>query len=69
VTPPDAIKAELCIEIDALFRRLGSEPSPVAITLRVEMDRKTGLPRHVDLIPEWRRVILGGAVAGRRAVS
>jgi hypothetical protein len=59
MSPLDAAKDEVRVELDALARRLGSAPAPDAITIRVEFDRESGMPRVVDCQEERRRRILG----------
>lgn len=66
MTPIDAVKAEVCAELDALARRLGSAGAPDAVTIRVELDRASGMPRVVDCQEERRRRIVSAAVATPR---
>lgn len=65
MTPMDAVRREVEIELTALARRIGSGQMPETITVRVETDRETGMPRAVDCHEERRRRILGGSVAAR----
>lgn len=59
MTPIEAAEAEVRVELAALARRLGPSTVPDAITVRVEFDRETGMPRIVDCQEERRRRILG----------
>jgi hypothetical protein len=67
MTPFDAAMKEITLEMEALRARIGNGRMPEKITICVELDRQTGMPRAVDCRPEWRRHILGGAVASRKA--
>lgn len=58
MTPMDALKREVEIELEALIRRLGTE-RPDALTVRIEFDRETGMPRTVECQEERKRRILG----------
>jgi hypothetical protein len=66
MTPIEAAQAEVTAELAALARRLGAATVPDAVTIRVEFDRETGLPRAVECQEERKRRILGGAVASRK---
>jgi hypothetical protein len=66
VSPIDAIKREVEIELDALARRIGRDAVPDVIVVRVEMNRSTGMPHAVDCHEERRRRINGGAVPPRK---
>lgn len=59
MTPIEAAAKEVHVELQALARRLGSGTVPDAITVRVEFDRDSGMPRVVDCQEERRRRILG----------
>lgn len=59
MTPIDAVKREVEIELDALACRLNSGKMPEAVTIRIEFDRETGMPRTVDYQEERRRRVLG----------
>lgn len=61
MTPIEAVKREVEIELDALARRLGSA-IPRAVTIRVEFDDRTNTIRAVECIEERRRSILGGTL-------
>jgi len=66
VTPIEAVQREVAAELDALGRRIGTATMPDAITVRVELDRQTGLPRAVECQEERGRRVLGGAVASSK---
>ena len=66
MTPIEAVQREVAAELEALSRRLGASSMPDVVTIRIELDRSTGMPRGVDLREERSRRILGGAV-GRDA--
>jgi hypothetical protein len=66
VSPIEAAEAEIRAELAALARRLGTATAPDAITIRVEFDRATGLPRIVDCQEERRRRIMGGTTVARK---
>lgn len=57
MTPIDAIKREVEIELDALARRLGSAV-PRAVTIRVEFDDRTNKIRAVECVEERRRSVI-----------
>lgn len=59
MTPLDVAKREVEIELDALARRIGSTGRLEALTVRIEFDRETGMPRIVDCREERRRRVLG----------
>lgn len=59
MTPIEAAEIEVRAELTALARRLGASTVPDAITVRVEFDRETGMPRTVDCQEERRRRLLG----------
>lgn len=63
MSPIEAVQREVSAELDALGRRLGTSAMPDAVTIRVEIDRQTGMPRTVDCQEERSRRILGGTVA------
>lgn len=63
MTPLDAVKREVEIELDAMARRLGAKAVPDEVVIRVRLDRKTGMPRTVECDERRERRILGGAVA------
>lgn len=65
MTPIDALRREISAELDALERRIGSGPLPVAVEIRVELDRETGMPRAIELHEDRRRHILGGTLGSR----
>lgn len=68
MTPLDAARREVEIELEALARRLGNE-RPDALTVRIEFDRETGMPRTVECQEERKRRILGSGSSLRpRAV-
>lgn len=69
MTPWDAAMKEITLEMEALRRRVGNGPMPSSLTVHVEFDRETGMPRDVRLTDEYHRRIQGGAVAVRRRVS
>lgn len=64
MTPIEMAEQEVCAELRALARRLGSA-IPRAIVLRVEFDDRTGAVRAVECSEERRRHVLGGAVPSR----
>jgi hypothetical protein len=66
MTPIDAVKREVEIELDALARRIGRDAGPDVIVVRIEMNRSTGMPHAVDCHEERRRRIDGGAVSRKR---
>jgi hypothetical protein len=57
MTPVEAIKREVEIELDALARRIGSATIPRTVTIRIEFDDRTGAMRAVECREERRRSI------------
>lgn len=57
MTPVEAIKREVEIELDALARRIGEATIPRAVTIRIEFDDRTGAMRAVECQEERRRSI------------
>jgi hypothetical protein len=68
VTPIEAIRREVDIELDALARRLGPV-TPRAITIRVEFDDRQGKVRSVECVEERRRNVLDGRIATSRQIA
>jgi len=62
MTPLEAVRREVEIELAALERRLGSKAVPDEVVIRVTLDRKTGMPRSVVCDERRERRILGGAI-------
>jgi hypothetical protein len=69
VTPIEAAEREVQAELKALERRIGSAPVPDAVTIRVEFDRQTQMPRVVECHEERGRRVCGGEVGSRRGRS
>lgn len=71
MTPIEAAAAEIHAELASLARRLGMAAMPDAVTIRVEFDHSTGMPRVVDCQEERRRRILGsdGSVRARPVIK
>lgn len=65
MTPLEAAEIEVRAELAALARRIGASTMPRSITVRIEFDDATGMPRSVDCQEERRRRILGGAISAR----
>lgn len=65
MTPFDAAMREITVEMDRLAQHVGNGRVPDRITVEVELDQRTGMPRAVELHPVWRRHVQGGAVATR----
>lgn len=63
MTPIEAVRREVEIELAALERRLGAKAVPDEVIIRVTLDRKTGMPRTVECHEQRERRILGGAIA------
>lgn len=68
MSPIDAAMKELTIEMEALRNRVGNGPMPERLTVTVEFDRTSGMPRLVELEPQWRRRINGSDIATRTAI-
>jgi hypothetical protein len=68
MTPIDAIKREVEIELDALARRIGSS-LPRAVTIRVELDDRNSKIRSVECTEERRRTVLDGRIATSRQIA
>jgi hypothetical protein len=68
VSPIDAVKREVEIELDALARRLGSS-IPRAVTIRVELDDRKNTIRSVECTEERRRNVLDGRIATSRQIA
>lgn len=68
MTPIEAIKREVEIELDALARRLGSS-IPRAVTIRVEFDDRHSKIRAVECTEERRRNVLDGRIATTRQIA
>lgn len=66
MSPIDAATDEIRAEMEALKARLGASGVPDALVIRVEFDRRTGMPRKVEYHEERQRLILGGAVASSK---
>lgn len=66
MTPIEAVQREVAAELEALSRRLGASSMPDVVTIRVEIDRHTGMPRKVKCQEERDRRILGGALASSK---
>lgn len=65
MSPIDAAMKEITIEMDRLAQHIGNGRMPERVTVDVEFDARTGMPKAVELHPSWRRHIQGGAVATR----
>lgn len=63
MTPIEALRREVEIELVALERRLGAKAPPDAVVIRITLDRKTRMPRTVDVTEQRERRILGGQIA------
>lgn len=63
MAPLDALKREILAELDAMSRRLGPNVVPDRLTITVETDHTTRMPRSVTCIPEWRRRVGSGEIA------
>lgn len=68
MTPIEAAKREVEIELDALARRLGSS-LPRAITIRVEFDDRNQKIRSVDCVEERRRTLFESRIAPGRQIA
>jgi hypothetical protein len=64
VTPIEAVKREVEIELDALARRVGAS-IPRAVTIRVEFDDRNNKIRSVECTEERRRNVLDGTIPVR----
>lgn len=69
MSPLDAAMREITIELEALRSRVGNGPMPERLTLMIEFDRTTGMPRLVDLQEQRRRQVRGGAIDQRRRIA
>ena len=61
MSPVDAIRREVTIALEAFERRLqaaGPKTMPERVTIVVELDRETGMPRSVDVGEAWTHRIL-----------
>lgn len=68
MTPIEAARREVEIELDALARRLGSS-IPRSITIRVEFDDRNQKIRSVDCVEERRRTVFDGRIASGRQIA
>jgi hypothetical protein len=65
VSPIDAAMREITIEMDRLAQHIGNGKMPERVTVEIEFDARTGMPKAVELHPSWRRHIQGGAIPMR----